>query len=70
MIPETLAFAPLGLGFIPFATPGTQELADATLKEIGRYDVVLWEKHGTIASSTRPPASTRRPARWARPPKA
>ena len=32
-----------------FATPGTQELADATLKEIGRYDVVLWEKHGTIA---------------------
>ena len=49
MIPETLAFAPLGLGFIPFATPGTQGLADATLKEIGRYDVVLWEKHGTIA---------------------
>ena len=52
MIPETLAFAPLGLGFIPFANPGTQELADATLKEIGRYDVVLWEKHGTVAVGT------------------
>ncbi len=52
MIPETLAFAPLGLGFIPFANPGTQELADATLKEISRYDVVLWEKHGTVAVGT------------------
>ena len=49
MIPETLAFAPLGLGFIPFEIPGTVELADATLKEIARYDVVLWEKHGTVA---------------------
>ena len=49
MIPETLAFAPLGLGFIPFALPGTVQLADATLEQIGRYDVVLWEKHGTIA---------------------
>ena len=52
MIPETLAFAPLGLGFIPFNTPGTVELADATLKEIGTYDVVLWEKHGTVAVGT------------------
>ena len=49
MIPETLAFAPLGLGFIPFDIPGTVALAEATLKEIGKYDVVLWEKHGTIA---------------------
>ncbi len=49
MIPETLAFAPLGLGFIPFTNPGTVELADATLKEIAHYDVVLWEKHGTVA---------------------
>ncbi|MBO6169496.1 MAG: rhamnulose-1-phosphate aldolase [Bacteroidales bacterium] len=49
MIPETLAFAPLGIGFIPFANPGTVELADETLKLIGSYDVVLWEKHGTVA---------------------
>ena len=52
MIPETLAFAPLGLGFVPFQIPGTVELADATLKEIGTYDVVLWEKHGTVAVGT------------------
>lgn len=49
MIPETFAFAPLGIGFIPFDTPGTVELAEATLKGIEKYDVVLWEKHGTIA---------------------
>ena len=52
MIPETLAFAPLGLGFIPFRNPGTVELADATLSMIDRYDVVLWEKHGTVAVGT------------------
>lgn len=52
MIPETLAFAPLGLGFVPFRNPGTVELADATLELIARYDVVLWEKHGTVAVGT------------------
>ncbi|MBQ7623624.1 MAG: rhamnulose-1-phosphate aldolase [Bacteroidales bacterium] len=52
MIPETLAFAPLGLGFIPFECPGTVALAEATLREIGTYDVVLWEKHGTVAVGT------------------
>ncbi|MBQ9462384.1 MAG: rhamnulose-1-phosphate aldolase [Bacteroidales bacterium] len=52
MIPETLAFAPLGLGFVPFRNPGTVELADATLELIASYDVVLWEKHGTVAVGT------------------
>ena len=49
MIPETLAFAPLGLGVVPYALPGSVTLADATLKEIEKHDVVLWEKHGTVA---------------------
>lgn len=49
MIPETLAFAPLGLGFIPFDIPGTVSLAELTVKEIEKFDVVLWEKHGTVA---------------------
>ena len=34
MIPETLAFAPLGIGVVPYALPGSQTLADATLAEI------------------------------------
>lgn len=49
MIPETKAFCPLGLGIIPYTLPGSVELADATLKELDDYDVVLWEKHGVFA---------------------
>ena len=49
MIPETLAFAPLGIGIVPYALPGSMELADATLEQIRHHDVVLWEKHGTVA---------------------
>ena len=49
MIPETLAFAPLGIGIVPYEVPGSVELAEATLKKIRDYDVVLWEKHGVFA---------------------
>lgn len=49
MIPETLAFAPLGLGIVPYEMPGSVALADATLEQVKRYDVVMWEKHGVCA---------------------
>lgn len=49
MIPETKAFCPLGLGIVPYELPGSKELADATLKELEDYDVVMWEKHGVFA---------------------
>lgn len=49
MIPETKAFCPLGLGVVPYQMPGSNELANATLKELEDYDVVLWEKHGVFA---------------------
>ena len=49
MIPETLAFAPLGLGIVPYELPGSVKLADATLEQIKDYDVVMWEKHGVCA---------------------
>ncbi|MCQ2155778.1 MAG: rhamnulose-1-phosphate aldolase [Bacteroidales bacterium] len=52
MIPETLAFAPLGIGVVPYALPGSVKLAQATLRQIEKYDVVLWEKHGTVAVGT------------------
>lgn len=52
MIPETLAFAPLGLGFVPYAMPSSVELAEATLEQVRNFDVVLWEKHGTVAVGT------------------
>ena len=49
MIPETKAFCPLGLGIVPYTLPGSNELADATLRELEEYDVVMWEKHGVFA---------------------
>lgn len=52
MIPETLAFAPLGLGIVPYTLPGSVDLANATLEQIKDYDVVLWEKHGTVSVGT------------------
>lgn len=49
MIPETKAFCPLGLGVVPYALPGSNALAEGTLRELHEYDVVLWEKHGVFA---------------------
>lgn len=49
MIPETKAFCPRGLGIIPYALPSSVELAQATIRELDDYDVVMWEKHGVCA---------------------
>lgn len=49
MIPETKAFCPKGLGIIPYGLPGSVDLAQATIKELAEYDVVMWEKHGICA---------------------
>lgn len=52
MIPETKAFCPRGLGIIPYTLPGSVELANATIKQLDDYDVVMWEKHGVFAVDT------------------
>ena len=49
MIPETKAFCPRGLGMIPYTLPGSVGLAEATIRELEDYDVVMWEKHGVFA---------------------
>lgn len=50
MIPETKAFAPRGLGVVPYMLPSSAALADETIKAIERdFDVVMWEKHGVFA---------------------
>jgi rhamnulose-1-phosphate aldolase len=49
MIPETRAFCPRGLGIVPYALPSSFELAETTIKALGEYDVVMWEKHGACA---------------------
>lgn len=50
MIPETKAFAPRGLGMVPYMLPSSTALAYATINAIDDdYDVVMWEKHGVFA---------------------
>lgn len=50
MIPETKAFAPRGLGMVPYLMPSGNELAEATMQAVkDDYDVVMWEKHGVFA---------------------
>lgn len=49
MIPETKAFCPRGVGMIPYELPSSVALAEATIKQLDDYDVVMWEKHGVFA---------------------
>ena len=49
MHPETLLFAPKGIGFIPFTIPGTEKIAKMTVDTLRNHDIVVWEKHGVIA---------------------
>lgn len=49
MHPESIVFIPQGLGFVPYMLPGTQEIAQATIKMFRDHDIVLWEKHGVFA---------------------
>ena len=49
MIPETKAFAPRGLGIVPYMLPSSNELADATIKAIDdNYDVAQWASFPTV----------------------
>ena len=50
MIPETVLFAPKGIGVVHFHQPGSLEMAVDTLETMKCFDVVLWEKHGVCAA--------------------
>ena len=49
MHPETILFVPDGVGFIPYTLPGTDHIALATIKELGKHKAIVWEKHGCMA---------------------
>jgi rhamnulose-1-phosphate aldolase len=49
MHPETIVFIPEGIGFVPYTTPGTEEIAEETIKALQKHKVALWEKHGVFA---------------------
>lgn len=47
---ETAFFIPEGIGYVPLAEPGSLALAKATLKSLQNHKIVLWEKHGCLAT--------------------
>lgn len=47
---ETAFFIPEGIGYVPLAEPGSLALAKATLKSLKTHKIVLWEKHGCLAT--------------------
>jgi rhamnulose-1-phosphate aldolase len=49
MHPEAMVFIPKGVGLVPYFLPGSQKIAEATVKSFENHDIVLWKKHGVFA---------------------
>ncbi len=49
MQPESIVFAPAGVGWVSYTLPGSQKLAEATIRKFEQHDVVIWERHGVIS---------------------
>jgi rhamnulose-1-phosphate aldolase len=49
MIPECRIIVPKGVGIVGYEIPGTMELAHATIEQLKRHDIIVWEKHGILA---------------------
>ncbi len=49
--PETIINLPEGIGFIPFAVPGSAELMAGNVAALRRHRIVIWAKHGVMARS-------------------
>ncbi len=49
--PETIVNLPEGIGFIPFAVPGSAELMAGNVAALRRHRIVIWAKHGVMARS-------------------
>ncbi len=51
IMPEVKYFIPEGLGYVELFDPGSDELAQNTILELINHSVVLWKKHGCLASA-------------------
>ena len=49
--PEGICQIPAGVGFIPFAVPGSEGLKQANIAKLRSHQIVLWAKHGVMARS-------------------
>jgi rhamnulose-1-phosphate aldolase len=53
--PEVKINLPKGIGFVPYAIPGSEDLAQATVDHFRQgHSVVLWEMHGCVAKAREP----------------
>ena len=50
MLPEVRAFVPRGMAVLPYALPGSSELARLTVEAFRTRDVVIWSQHGAAAT--------------------
>lgn len=50
MLPEIRVFVPKGVFIAPYELPGSEALAKLTIKGLETRDVVLWSKHGALAT--------------------
>ncbi len=52
VLPEIKAYLPEGIGFVPWLAHGSIALAEATAICVASQRVVVWQKHGIIATGT------------------
>lgn len=47
---ESVVVFPEGLGIIPYMTPGTNQIGEATADKMKEFRLVLWPQHGVFAA--------------------
>jgi len=50
MLPEIRVFVPKGIYIAPYELPGSEALARLTIEGLKTHSVVLWSKHGALAT--------------------
>lgn len=50
--PETILQFPNGIGFIPFAIPGSEVMMQGNVQVMREHHLVVWAKHGMMVRST------------------
>ena len=50
MCPEIRVFVPKGIFCAPYKLTGSEGLAETTLSGLKQRDIILWEKHGALAT--------------------
>jgi len=50
MCPEIRVFVPKGIFCAPYTMTGSEDLAEITINGLKKRDVILWEKHGALAT--------------------